>query len=177
MRQVYRSSEQQDFEGLSKDFFIIDRESQEQSLHTLLHILQTKIPALGYSPLKDVQVLTPMHGGILGTQHLNRSIQNLINPTGDDLTIGSKIFRVNDRVIQLKNDYEQGIFNGDVGTIRHIENNTVYIEFDGYRPTKPPSSFLYPATWIGLTTTQMNYVDLAYAISIHKARVLSIRLY
>ena len=86
------SSEQQDFEGLSKDFFIIDRESQEQSLHTLLHILQTKIPSLGYSPLKDVQVLTPMHGGILGTQNLNRSIQQLINPTGEDLTIGSKTF-------------------------------------------------------------------------------------
>ncbi len=164
------SSEQQDFEGLQKDFFIIDRETQEQSLQTLLHILKTKIPSLGYSPLQDVQVLTPMHGGILGTQNLNRSIQELINPTGEECTIASKLFRVNDRVIQLKNDYEQGIFNGDVGTIRHIENNTVYIEFDGYRPTKPPNSFLYPATWIGLTTTQMQYVDLAYAISIHKSQ-------
>ena len=164
------SSEQQDFEGLRKDFFVIDRETQEQSLQTLLHVLSTKIPSLGYSPLNDVQVLTPMHGGLLGTQNLNRSIQNLINPVGEDCTIGSKLFRVNDRVIQLKNDYEQGIFNGDVGTIRHIENNTVYIEFEGHRPTKPPSSFLYPSAWIGLTTTQMQYVDLAYAISIHKSQ-------
>ena len=164
------SSEHQDFEGLQKDFFIIDRDTQESSLQTLLHVLKNNIPKLGFSMLQDVQVLTPMHGGILGTQNLNRAIQSLLNPKGEECTIGSKTFRVGDRVIQLRNDYEQGIFNGDVGTIQKIDSGTVYIEFDGYKPVKPPSSFLYPATWIALTTTQMHYVDLAYAISIHKSQ-------
>ena len=164
------SSEQMNIDGLQKDFFVIDRETQESTLQTILHILQQKIPSMGFDVLQDVQVLTPMHGGILGTQNLNQQIQALINPTAQEIKIGTKRFRVGDRVIQLKNDYEQGIFNGDVGTIQKIENNTVYVEFDGYSPTGVPSSFLHPPTWIGLTTSQMLSVDLAYAISIHKSQ-------
>ena len=164
------SSETVNIDGLQNDFFIVDRETQEATLNTILHILEHKIPTLNFNVLEDVQVLTPMHGGILGTQNLNLQIQKLINPTGPECIIGSKTFRAGDRVIQLKNDYEQGIFNGDVGTIRQIENNTVYVEFDGYTPKNSPSGLLFPASWIGLTTTQMQSVDLAYAISIHKSQ-------
>ncbi len=163
------SSEHMDFEGLRNDFFIIDRETQEQTLNTILHVLKNKIPSMGFNVLEQVQVLTPMHGGILGTKNLNQQIQQLLNNHTTSLKIADKTFRVQDRVIQLKNDYEQGIFNGDVGTIRHIENNTVYIEFDGHTPVQTASALFYPGC-IGLTTTQMLSVDLAYAISIHKSQ-------
>jgi len=164
------SSETVNIDGLQNDFFIIDRETQESTLNTILHILTHKIPSMNFNVLEDVQVLTPMHGGILGTQNLNVQIQKLINPNGQECTIGSKTFRTGDRVIQLKNDYEQGIFNGDVGTIRHIEHNTVYVEFDGFTPKANASGLLFPTSWIGLTNTQMQSVDLAYAISIHKSQ-------
>ncbi len=163
------SSEQMDFEGLRKDFFIIDRDTQEQTLNTILHVLKNKIPSMGYNVLEQVQVLTPMHGGILGTQNLNKQIQQMLNNNPTFLKVGDKTFRVQDRVIQLKNDYEQGIFNGDVGTIRHIENNTVYVEFDGHTPVPTAGSLFFPGC-VGLTTTQLFSVDLAYAISIHKSQ-------
>ena len=164
------SSETVDVDGLQNDFFIVDRETQESTLNTILHILKHKIQTLNFNVLEDVQVLTPMHGGVLGTQNLNLQIQKLVNPNGPECTIASKIFRVGDRVIQLKNDYEQGIFNGDVGTIRHIENSTVYVEFEGFTPKSTSPGLLFPANWIGLTSTQMHSVDLAYAISIHKSQ-------
>ena len=153
----------------NKDFFIIDRDTQEASLETIRHIYQTKLPALGFDLLKDVQILTPMHGGILGTNNINKHIQELINPNTQSIQIGQKVFKLGDRVIQLRNDYESGLFNGDVGYIRAIEDGSTYIEFDGVEgPDK--QSLLYPQNWIGRTTTQLQDLELAYAISIHKSQ-------
>ena len=110
-----------------------------------------------------------MHGGILGTNNINKHIQELINPNTQSIQIGQKVFKLGDRVIQLRNDYESGLFNGDVGYIRAIEDGSTYIEFDGVEgPDK--QSLLYPQNWIGRTTTQLQDLELAYAISIHKSQ-------
>ena len=138
------------------DFFEIHRSNALEAQRTLLEVVTTRLSKKGFDPLRDVQVLTPMHNGVLGTEALNTELQNRLNPDGPFIKRGNRIFRRGDRIIQLRNDYDNDIFNGDVGTIQLASNGTLTVDFDGRS--------------VLIRGEQLNDVELAYAISIHKSQ-------
>jgi exodeoxyribonuclease V alpha subunit len=138
------------------DFFEIHRGDAQDAQRTLIEVVTRRLPAQGYDPLRDVQVLTPMHNGVLGTEALNTALQATLNPEGPAVKRGQRVFRQGDRIIQLRNDYDNDIFNGDVGTISLASNNTLTVQFDGRS--------------VVLKGEQLGDIELAYAISIHKSQ-------
>ena len=141
------------------DFYFIEQEESEKVLGIILELVKERIPKrFGFDPINDIQVLTPMHKGMVGAGNLNLELQNALNPGPDSLSRGGKNFRINDKVMQIQNDYEKEVFNGDLGRIVRInlEAQEVTIDFDG---KKVP--YDYP---------DLDEVVLAYAISIHKSQ-------
>ena len=109
-------------------------------------------------PMKDIQVLSPMHKGELGTENLNRKLQDVLNPSKIELVRGERCFRLNDKVMQIRNNYEKEVFNGDIGLIKSIdaENQQVVVMYDD-------NPVLYDYS-------ELDEIVLAYTISVHKAQ-------
>jgi exodeoxyribonuclease V alpha subunit len=143
-------------EGCTRDFFVLARPEAEAARAALLAVVQERLPALGFDPKVDVQVLTPMHRGPLGTVALNEALGAALNPVGPSLPVGARTFRVGDRVLQTKNDYDLDIFNGDIGRILSVEGGAFTIDFDGRMVTLAPES--------------AEALEHAWAISIHKSQ-------
>lgn len=143
-------------EGGARDFFVLGREDAGDARATLLQVVQERLPRLGFDPLRDVQVLTPMHAGPLGTVALNEALQAALNPEGPSMKAGGRILRVNDRVLQTRNDYENDIFNGDVGRVVSVEGGQLVVDFDG--------------RVVALVGDAVDAVEPAWAISIHKSQ-------
>ena len=142
-----------------EDFYLLEKEDPEEVLDIILELVQERIPKrFGFSPFDDIQVLTPMHRGTVGSENLNTKLQDALNPRPEEIIRGGRTFRVGDKVMQLKNNYDKGIFNGDIGRITHInhESQQVLISFDNRKVL-----FEYP---------ELDEVILAYAISVHKAQ-------
>jgi exodeoxyribonuclease V alpha subunit len=141
------------------DFFFIERHEPEEILATMKALLTERIPRkFGLHPTRDIQVLTPMHKGLLGAAALNQELQTLFNPEGVSVSRGARVFRVGDKVMQVRNDYDLDVFNGDVGHIGAIdtEERTVTVRFDG-------RDVVYDEG-------QLDELTLAYACSIHKSQ-------
>jgi exodeoxyribonuclease V alpha subunit len=141
------------------DFYFIEQEEPEKVLGIILELVKERIPTrFGFDPIDEIQVLTPMHKGMVGAGNLNLELQNALNPGPDSLSRAGKNFRINDKVMQVQNDYEKEVFNGDLGRIAKInlEAQEVTIDFEG---KKVP--YDYP---------DLDEVVLAYAISIHKSQ-------
>ena len=133
----------------------------EHGVQTICDLIEHYIPKAGFNPATDVQVLCPMTRGVVGTRNLNKVLQQLINPPEEDkaeLARGDSILRVSDRVMQLKNDYNREVFNGDLGIVRAIEQTEkeVTIDFDG-------RDVVYDFA-------DLNELTLAWATSIHKSQ-------
>jgi exodeoxyribonuclease V alpha subunit len=109
-------------------------------------------------PMEDIQVLSPMHRGELGTQNLNQKLQNTLNPSGAELIRGDRHFRLNDKVMQIRNNYEKEVFNGDIGLIKSID-----VE-------KQEVVVLYDENPVGYDYLELDEIVLAYAISVHKSQ-------
>ncbi len=142
-----------------EDFFLVEQEDPEEVLRIILELIKERIPKrFGLDPLKDIQVLTPMHRGIVGSENLNLELQNALNPRPDGITRGGRSFRVNDKVMQTKNNYEKGIFNGDIGRITRInpESQQTHIAFDNRE--------------VLCEHSELDEIVLAYAISVHKSQ-------
>ena len=143
----------------SRDFFFIEKNDPEETIDMILHLLIKKIPkSFGYDPFTDVQVLVPTNKGIVGSINLNSKIQKVLNPGSEELSRGSAVFKLNDKVIQLKNNYEKEVFNGDIGYISHIsfELKEISVDFDG--------------KIIKYSFHEIDELSLSYAISIHKSQ-------
>lgn len=149
-------SGEKDPDGLTKDCFVLARDDAGDAQKLVLQVLQERLPRLGFDPRKDVQVLTPMHAGPLGTVVLNERLQAVLNPEGPALTRGTRMFRLGDRVLQTRNDYDNDIFNGDVGRVVAVEGASLTVDFDGRTVT--------------LSDDALDAIELAYAISIHKSQ-------
>ncbi len=147
------SSEREDL--VQKDFFILPRRSADQAVQALLKSVTERLPKLGFDPKNDVQVLTPMHGGPLGTEALNHVLQAALNADGVPMD-GKYPFRIGDRVMQTRNNYDHDVFNGDVGVVESIESGGCTVNFDGTR--------------VAMSGPQLDDITLAYAISIHKSQ-------
>jgi exodeoxyribonuclease V alpha subunit len=147
----------------ASDFYFINREDPEAARNTLVELVAERIPArFGFDPLSAVQVLTPMHRGELGTQAINQALQLRLNPPAPDkaeLTRGDRIYRRGDKVMQLRNDYDRGVFNGDIGVISVIssEESTARVDFGDGRVAD-------------YERNELDQLVHAYAVSVHKSQ-------
>ena len=141
------------------DFYFIEQENPEEVLRIILELVKDRIPhRFGFDSIDEIQVLTPMYKGIVGAGNLNLELQKVLNPVPDSLTRGGRSFRIHDKVMQIKNNYEKEVFNGDLGRIVRIdpEAQEVIIDFEG-------SKVVYDYT-------DLDEIMPAYAISIHKSQ-------
>jgi len=141
------------------DFYFIERQQPEDILTTLQHLVTERIPRrFGFDPRNEIQVLTPMRRGIVGVENLNLEMQQLLNPGTSALQIAGGRLRAGDRVMQIRNNYDLEVFNGDVGRIvgASPDDETVEVDFYGQRTT--------------YSATELDQLVLAYACSIHKAQ-------
>ena len=141
----------------TRDFFFVERKDPGKALETVVDLVSSRIPKkFGLDPMRDIQVLAPMHRGEAGVTRLNEALQQALNPNGEPLP--RKSFRLGDKVMQLRNNYELDVFNGDIGTITRAdeETRTLEIRFDE-RPV------LYPFD-------DLDDLTLAYAATVHKSQ-------
>ncbi len=144
------------------DFYWIPQDDTKKVQRLILDSVCDRIPErYGLDPLRDIQVLTPMHKGDVGTQALNGVLQERLNPGGPGVREIKRKFatyRVGDRVIQLKNNYDKEIFNGDLGWIVDIEpdDREMLVEFDGNH--------------VHIESSELDELSLAYAVSVHKSQ-------
>jgi len=144
------------------DFYFIERENPIAARDTVIELISDRIPkSFGFNPLEDVQVLTPMHRGELGTTALNLAMQEAIGGKAGSPEIkrGTRCYRVGDKVMQIRNNYDKEVFNGDVGIVRIVE---------------PKASILKIEFLDGrMVLYQRNELDdlmHAFAISVHKSQ-------
>ena len=141
------------------DFYFIEQEDPEEVLKTILDLVKKRIPGrFRFDPIDDIQVLTPMHKGTVGASNLNMELQKALNPSEEELIRGSRAYHVRDKVMQVRNNYDKEVFNGDIGRITRIdqENQEVTISFDGREVI-----YDYP---------DLDEIVLAYAASVHKSQ-------
>ncbi len=155
------------------DFFLMERPNPYAAAKTVAELYAKRLPdAYKYSPQNDIQVLCPSKKGEAGTVHLNKILQELVNPAAEEkkeLTFGFRTFRVGDKVMQTKNNYNivweksdgetgEGIFNGDIGVIENIDihTETVQICFDDRSAV--------------FAKEQLTEIELAYAVTVHKSQ-------
>jgi exodeoxyribonuclease V alpha subunit len=146
-------------DAMDNDFYFIQKENPDDVLSIILELAHKRIPdRFGFDPMKDIQVLVPMHKGLIGAGNLNSQLQRVLNPGQDSITRGEKIFRVDDKVMQIRNNYDKQVFNGDIGIIQQIrpEDRELYIHFDGRN--------------VKYDYAELDEIVLAYAISIHKSQ-------
>lgn len=165
----------------NKDFYFIRVDNTRYILNTIIELVNERLPKFNeeWDKMKSIQILSPMRKGELGIYNLNKSIQNILNPSSKNKSekeFRNTIFRVGDKVMQIKNDYTlkwqratkenadgekegMGVFNGDVGIIQEINNddNTVTVLFDDERNVEYENS-------------NLEELELAYAITIHKSQ-------
>lgn len=143
----------------ASDFYFVAQDDPAKALDLVLDFMVTRIPRhFHLEPLQDVQVLTPMRRNLLGAENLNAAIQKRLNGAGPGVVRGGMEFRAGDRVMQLRNNYDKDVYNGDVGFVQSVESaeRTLVVLFDG-RPVE------YRAA-------DLDELTLAYATTIHKAQ-------
>ena len=155
------------------DFFLLERTNPYTAAKTVSELVSKRLPqAYGLSPAEDIQVLCPSKKGEVGTVHLNTLLQNSVNPPDEkkaELTVGFRTFRMGDKVMQTKNNYDviwekadgetgEGIFNGDIGVIEQIDPRaeTARIRFDDRT--------------VVAAKEQLVEMELAYAVTVHKSQ-------
>lgn len=141
------------------DFYFVEAKNSEHARELLREMVVRRIPAkFGLDPMEDVQVLCPMYRGETGADALNRDLQDLLNPGEIEIERAGKTFRVGDKVMQVRNDYDREVWNGDVGRITYIDTGAarVFVRF-------PEREQQY-------RFEDMTDLIPAYAISVHRAQ-------
>ena len=162
----------------SRDFFFLKRYDADMIIRVVIALIQDKLPRYVNARPFEIQVLTPMRKGLLGVERLNQMLQRYLNPqdgSKKEKTLGDRLFRQGDKVMQIKNDYQMewevrgrygipvekgiGVFNGDTGILREINEfaETAEVEFEDGR-------------FVTYSFKQLEELELAYAITIHKSQ-------
>ena len=145
--------------GKDSDFFFVTKESNQEVLDTIVQYCRTNLPRYYHvDPLQDIQVLTPMQRGECGAVNLNQVLQEAMNPPKIFLRRGGTQYRLKDKVMQIRNDYDKEVFNGDIGTITKVdmEERELTVLFD-------EREVIYDVT-------ELDELTLAYAVTIHKSQ-------
>lgn len=145
--------------GKDADFFFASKATNQEVVETIVQYCKTNLPRYYHvDPLEDIQVLTPMQRGECGAVNLNQVLQEAMNPTAIFLRRGGTQYRLHDKVMQIRNDYDKEVFNGDIGTIVKVnmEDRELTVNFDD-------REVLYDVT-------ELDELSLAYAVTIHKSQ-------
>ncbi len=148
--------------GQPQDFYYLPEEDLEKLQQLVVDLALRRLPAkYGLDPRLDIQVLTPMHRGPIGAGQLNTALQAALNPPRNgemELLRGGRIFRIGDRVLQLRNNYDKGVYNGDLGWISAIDSTeqAVIVQVDD---REVPYDY-----------SEMDELTLAYAMTVHKSQ-------
>ena len=144
--------------GLDTDFFFINQEDADEMVKLIIGLVRDRLPKkYGYPP-KEIQVLTPMQRGTVGAGNLNIELQNALNPTGPSLARGGYTFRQGDKVMQIRNNYDKNVFNGDIGYITAVDTNERTL------------TVTYDSRLVEYDITELDEIVLAYAVTIHKSQ-------
>jgi exodeoxyribonuclease V alpha subunit len=140
------------------DFQFIYLEEPEEVLGKIVALCKEELPRLGWRSLDDIQVLTPMHKGVVGASNLNVELQKQLNPSRDEIVRAGKTFRTGDKVMQIRNNYDKDVYNGDIGRVVGIdrEEQEMSVNFDGRLVT--------------YDFVDLDELILAYATSVHKSQ-------
>ncbi len=152
-----------DFPELSgprdRNFHFIEEEEPEVVVQIITSLIAERIPNYdNYHPIDDIQLLCPMRRGILGTQNFNKCLQDVLNPNTEQTLRGWQAFRTGDKVMQIRNNYDYDVYNGDIGRII------------GFDPINKILQVQFPDKLVGYDTADLNELVLAYATTIHKAQ-------
>ena len=144
--------------GRDTDFFFMKEDDPERAAETVVRLVKERLPRAYRESPERIQVLTPMQRGIVGAANLNLALQEALNPSGPSLNRGGYTYRQGDRVMQIRNNYDKDVFNGDSGYIREVdtEDRTLTVDFDGKT--------------VEYDVTELDELTLAYATTIHKAQ-------
>ena len=144
--------------GKDADFFFIKQEDPELAAKEIVNIVKNRIPKAYGIKSRDIQVLAPMQRSVVGATNLNIALQEAINPVGKSLSRGGFSFRVGDRVMQIMNDYDLDVFNGDIGVVElvNVEEKRLVVRYDN-------GSVEYE-------NDDLDELTLAYATTIHKSQ-------
>lgn len=144
--------------GKDTDFFFIKNDDAEQVATNIVELVKNRLPKAYNLPTSKIQVLTPMQRGVVGASNLNMVLQEAINPNKTGLNRGGYSFRKGDRVMQIRNNYDKNVFNGDLGYIQDVdmEERTLIVDFDG--------------TLVEYEVSELDELNLAYANTIHKSQ-------
>lgn len=142
------------------DFYFIHHEDEQKAFKTIMNLCSYNIPQkLNLDPLSpQIQVISPMYRGVVGVENLNSELQNRLNPFREGLKLGNREIRIKDKVMQVKNNYEKEIFNGDIGSVVDLDKRAyrIFVNFDG--------------RVVRYEREEMNELVLAYAVSVHKSQ-------
>jgi exodeoxyribonuclease V alpha subunit len=144
---------------MSSDFVFINKEEPEKICSDIVKMVKTLIPKkYNYDPIKDIQILSPMKKGEIGISNLNLLLQNELNNNPVIYSSGFKSFKIGDKVMQVKNNYDKDIYNGDTGII------------SGCNTVDQMMSINYDGRIVDYDFSELDEVTLAYATSIHKSQ-------
>lgn len=145
--------------GKDADFFFAAKETNQEVVETIVQYCKTNLPRYYHvDPLEDIQVLTPMQRGECGAVNLNQVLQETMNPSNIFLRRGGTQYRLHDKVMQIRNDYDKEVFNGDIGNIVKVnmEDRELTVKFDDRE--------------VVYDVTELDELSLAYAVTIHKSQ-------
>ena len=144
--------------GKETDFFFMQMEEPEMVTENIVKLVKERLPKAYKQPISNIQVLTPMQRGVVGASNLNISLQAALNPSQLALNRGGYSFKLNDRVMQLRNNYDKEVFNGDLGYVSQVnmEDRTLQVDFDG--------------KLVEYEVSELDELTLAYATTIHKSQ-------
>ena len=144
--------------GKDTDFFFIKTEDPDQVAESIVHLVKERLPKAYSLSSSKIQVLTPMQRGVVGASNLNLVLQDALNPTSVCLNRGGYSYRKGDRVMQIRNNYDKGVFNGDLGYVEEVdmEERTLIASFDGIS--------------VEYEVSELDELSLAYATTIHKSQ-------
>lgn len=144
--------------GQHTDFFFMKQEEPEKVAETIVSLVRDRLPKAYHQPTANIQVLTPMQRGVVGAANLNMALQQALNHNTAALARGGYTFKEDDRVMQLRNNYDKDVYNGDLGYVRSVdmEERTLTVDFDGQT--------------VEYEASELDELTLAYATTIHKSQ-------
>ena len=144
--------------GKQTDFFFIKNEDPEQVATEIVNLVKHRLPKAYNQPLSNIQVLTPMQRSVVGAAHLNMMLQQALNTSTLGISRGGTTYKQGDRVMQIRNNYDKNVFNGDIGTVEKVnmEDRTISVFFEDHL--------------VEYETTELDELTLAYATTIHKSQ-------
>jgi exodeoxyribonuclease V alpha subunit len=141
----------------SYDFKFIEENDCKKIQEIIINLVEKEIPSkYHFDPIDSIQVLSPMKRGLIGTEELNIELQKRLNPSSSFLIRNAKRFQINDKVMQIKNNYDKNVYNGDIGIIKQIDmtDQEIVVAFD--------------EKLVSYDFSELDEINLSYAVSVHK---------